>query len=220
MRIVLLGAPGAGKGTQAGILSERLDIPHISTGDIFRANIQKGTELGLKAKEFIDSGKLVPDDLTVSIVKDRLLENDCQRGFILDGFPRTIPQAESLDSELNSLGLRLDAVINLEIPDEVIVNRMKGRRVCARCGTPYHVITLKPKQEGICDVCGGPLIIRDDDKEETVRERLRVYYKNTEPLIGYYESKGILYNFDGTKDVEVTTGEIMSKLEQITGKTG
>ncbi|HAA25412.1 MAG TPA: adenylate kinase [Ruminiclostridium sp.] len=220
MRIVLLGAPGAGKGTQAGILSKRLNIPHISTGDIFRANIQKGTELGLKAKEFIDRGKLVPDDLTVSIVKDRLLKDDCQRGFILDGFPRTIPQAESLDNELSGLGIKLDAVINLEVPDEVIVRRMQGRRVCARCGKPYHVLTLKPKQEGICDVCGGPLIVRDDDKEETVRERLRVYYKNTEPLTGYYESKGILYNFDGTKDIEVTTGEIMSKLEQITGKTG
>ena len=215
MRIVLLGAPGAGKGTQAGVLSKKLDIPHISTGDIFRANIQNGTELGLKAKEFIDSGKLVPDDLTINIVKDRLLKRDCQKGFILDGFPRTIPQAESLDNELNGLGIKLDAAINLEVPDEVIVNRMKGRRVCGKCGKPYNIHTLKPKQEGVCDVCGGPLLIRDDDKEETVRERLRVYYKNTEPLIGYYDSKGILYNFDSTKDIGVTTGEIIDKLEQI-----
>jgi len=216
MRIVLLGAPGAGKGTQAVALSEKLDIPHISTGDIFRANVQDGTELGLKAKEYMDSGRLVPDDLTVSIVKDRLLKSDCQKGFILDGFPRTIPQAESLDNELNGLGIKLDAAINLEVPDEVIVRRMKNRRVCGSCGKPYNILTLKPKQEGVCDACGGPLIIRNDDKEETVRERLRVYYKNTEPLIGYYESKGILYNFDGTKDIEVTTGEIMSKLKQIT----
>ncbi|HEY8499234.1 MAG TPA: adenylate kinase [Clostridia bacterium] len=215
MRIVLLGAPGAGKGTQAGVLSKKLDIPHISTGDIFRANVQNGTELGLKAKEYMDSGKLVPDDLTISIVKDRLLKSDCQRGFILDGFPRTIPQAENLDNELNSLGIKLDAAINLEVPDEVIVRRMKNRRVCGECGKPYNILTLKPKREGICDVCGGHLLIRDDDREETVRERLRVYYKNTEPLIEYYDSKGILYNFDGTKDIEVTTGEIIEKLEQI-----
>jgi adenylate kinase len=216
MRIVLLGAPGAGKGTQAVALSKKLDIPHISTGDIFRANVQDGTELGLKAKEYMDSGRLVPDDLTVSIVKDRLLKSDCQKGFILDGFPRTIPQAESLDNELNGLGIKLDAAINLEVPDEVIVSRMKGRRVCGKCGKPYHILTLKPKLEGVCDVCGGPLLIRDDDKEETVRERLRIYYENTEPLIGYYKKKGILLNFDGTKDIGVTTGEIMSKLEQIT----
>ncbi len=214
MKMIMLGAPGAGKGTQAVNLSKELHIPHISTGDIFRANIREGTELGLKAKSFIDSGKLVPDDLTVSIVKSRLQEADCKNGFLLDGFPRTIPQAESLDEALESMGTKLDAVINLDVPDAVIIQRMAGRRVCKNCSKPYHTITIKPKVDGICDVCGGTLITRDDDKEETVRERLKTYYEKTEPLIGFYKAKGILLHFDGTKEIMETTKEIIEELKR------
>jgi len=212
MKLILLGAPGAGKGTQAVNLSQRLSIPHISTGDIFRANIKEGTELGKKAKEFIDRGLLVPDDLTVSIVKDRLQKPDCSKGFLLDGFPRTIPQAERLDEVLRDMGMELDAVINLDVPDEVIVRRMAGRRVCRNCGMAYHIVTNPPKSEGRCDSCGDELIIRDDDKEETVLERLRTYHEKTEPLIDYYEEKGLLLRFDGTKDIQETTNEIMDRL--------
>ncbi|AGC69574.1 adenylate kinase Adk [Thermoclostridium stercorarium subsp. stercorarium DSM 8532] len=212
MRLILLGAPGAGKGTQAVNLSQRLNIPHISTGDIFRANIKEGTELGKKAKEYIDQGLLVPDDLTVSIVKDRIQKPDCSNGFLLDGFPRTIPQAEQLDEVLKGMGLKLDAVINLEVPDEVIVKRMAGRRVCRRCGMAYHVVTNPPRVEGKCDSCGDELIIRDDDKEETVIERLKTYHEKTEPLIGYYKEKGLLLQFDGTKAILETTSEIMEAL--------
>ncbi len=209
-----MGAPGAGKGTQAINLSKELNIPHISTGDIFRMNIREGTELGRKAKSFIDSGLLVPDDLTVSIVKDRLMKDDCAYGFLLDGFPRTIPQAENLDASLSDTGLKLDAVINLNAPDEVIVRRMAGRRVCKGCGKPYHIVTLKPEKEGVCDECGCSLIIRDDDREETVRERLRTYYEKTAPLIDYYEDKGLLLHFDGTKKIMETTREIIEKLRR------
>ncbi|ANX02431.1 adenylate kinase [Thermoclostridium stercorarium subsp. leptospartum DSM 9219] len=212
MRLILLGAPGAGKGTQAVNLSQRLNIPHISTGDIFRANIKEGTELGKKAKEYIDQGLLVPDDLTVSIVKDRIQKPDCSNGFLLDGFPRTIPQAEQLDEVLKGMGLKLDAVINLEVPDEVIVKRMAGRRVCRRCGMAYHVVTNPPRVEGKCDSCGDELIIRDDDKEETVIERLKTYHEKTEPLIGYYKEKGLLLQFDGMKAILETTSEIMEAL--------
>lgn len=214
MRLILLGAPGAGKGTQAVNLSEKLHIPHISTGDIFRANIREGTELGLKAKSYIDAGNLVPDDLTVSIVKDRIQKADCNNGFLLDGFPRTIPQAESLETALESLNTKLDAVINLVVPDDVIVRRMAGRRVCKNCSRSYHVVTIPPKQEGICDSCAGPLIIRDDDREETVLERLKTYHEKTAPLIGFYEEKGLLLHFDGTKDILETTEEIMETLRK------
>lgn len=216
MRLILLGAPGAGKGTQAVKLSEKLHIPHISTGDIFRAHIREGTELGLKAKSYIDAGNLVPDDLTVSIVKDRIQKDDCSNGFLLDGFPRTIPQAEYLEEALKSLNQKLDAVINLVVPDEVIVRRMAGRRVCKNCGRSYHVVTIPPKQEGICDACAGPLIIRDDDREETVLERLNTYREKTAPLIDYYGTRGLLLNFDGTKEISETTDEITETL----GKQG
>lgn len=212
MRIILLGAPGAGKGTQAVNLSEKLNIPHISTGDIFRANIKEGTELGIKAKSFIDQGLLVPDELTVSIVKDRLLKDDCKNGFLLDGFPRTIPQAEQLDEALKGMGLKLNAVINLDVSDDVIVKRMAGRRVCKSCGRSYHIAANPPKSEGLCDFCGEKLFIRDDDKEETVLERLKTYYEKTEPLISHYSEKGLLLHFDGTKDIMETTNEIMEKL--------
>lgn len=212
MRLILLGAPGAGKGTQAVNLSKRLNIPHISTGDIFRANIKEGTELGRKVKQIIDQGMLVPDDLTVSIVKDRLKKDDCKNGFLLDGFPRTIPQAVQLDEVLREMGAELDAVINLNVPDEVIVRRMAGRRVCKGCGMSYHIVSNPPKSEGLCDVCSEELKIRDDDKEQTVLERLKAYYEKTEPLVEYYEKKGLLLHFDGTKDITETTEEIMDKL--------
>lgn len=212
MRLILLGAPGAGKGTQAVIISQKLNIPHISTGDIFRANIKEGTELGIKAKQYIDQGLLVPDDLTVSIVKDRIQKDDCKNGFLLDGFPRTIPQARQLDDALKNMDLKLDAVINLEVPDNIIVKRMAGRRVCKGCGMVYHVVNNPPKTEGICDSCGSELIIRDDDREETVLERLKVYHEQTETLIGYYSDKGLLMNFDGTKNIAETTSEIMASL--------
>lgn len=212
MRLILLGAPGAGKGTQAVIISQKLNIPHISTGDIFRANIKEGTELGIKAKQYIDQGLLVPDDLTVSIVKDRIQKDDCKNGFLLDGFPRTIPQAQQLDDALKNMDLKLDAVINLEVPDNIIVKRMAGRRVCKGCGMVYHVVNNPPKTEGICDSCGSELIIRDDDREETVLERLKVYHEQTETLIGYYSDKGLLLNFDGTKNIAETTSEIMASL--------
>lgn len=212
MRLILLGAPGAGKGTQAVNLSQKLNVPHISTGDIFRANIKEGTELGRKAKEFIDKGLLVPDDLTISIVKDRLQKADCKNGFLLDGFPRTIPQAEQLDGVLSNMGVKLDAVINLEVPDDVIVKRMAGRRVCRGCGMAYHVLSNPPKSEGICDSCGEALIIRDDDKEQTVLERLKTYHEKTAPLIDYYEKKDLLLRFDGTRGIMETTNEIMEKL--------
>lgn len=212
MRLILLGAPGAGKGTQAVNISQKLDIPHISTGDIFRANIKEGTELGKRAKQFIDQGLLVPDDLTISIVKDRLQKADCKEGFLLDGFPRTIPQAEQLDAVLKDMGVELDAVINLEVPDDVIVRRMAGRRVCRGCGMAYHISSNPPKTEGLCDYCGDELIVRDDDKEETVLERLKTYHEKTKPLIDYYKAKGLLLQFDGTKSIMETTNEIMERL--------
>jgi len=212
MRLILLGAPGAGKGTQAVSLSKELQIPHISTGDIFRANIREGTELGLKAKSYIDAGNLVPDELTVNIVKDRIRKDDCKNGFLLDGFPRTIPQAESLEAALESLNTKIDAVINLEVPDDVIVRRMAGRRVCKSCSRSYHVVTIPPKQEGVCDACGGQLIIRDDDREETVLERLKTYYEKTAPLIDFYQKRGLLLNFDGTKEIQETTREILETI--------
>ncbi len=212
MRIVLLGAPGAGKGTQAVNLSRMLSIPHVSTGEIFRENIRNGSKLGHEAKSYMDNGLLVPDELTVDIVKERLKEDDCKNGFLLDGFPRTIPQAESLDKVLKSLGTKLDIVVNLDVTDSVIVKRMAGRRVCGNCGECYHIATLPPKIDGICDNCGTKLIIRDDDKEETVLERLRVYYEKTMPLINYYEEKGLLLHFDGTKKIMETTNEIMENL--------
>lgn len=213
MRLILLGPPGAGKGTQAVVLSEELKIPHISTGDIFRANIKEGTPLGLLAKGYIDSGKLVPDDVTVDIVGSRINEEDCRNGFIMDGFPRTIPQAQLFDKMLEERNSAVDAVINITADDGVIIKRLSGRRVC-HCGRIYHVENNPPKTEGICDECGSKLYIRNDDKEETIRERLRTYREQTSPLIDYYQKKRLLLNFDGTKPKEETAREILDSLKK------
>ena len=203
MRIIMLGAPGAGKGTQAKKIAEKYQIPHISTGDIFRANIKNGTELGKKAKTYMDQGLLVPDELVCDLVVDRVKQEDCKNGYILDGFPRTIPQAESLDEALGQMGESLDYAINVDVPDEHIVNRMSGRRACVGCGATYHMVYAPTKKEGVCDVCGAELILRDDDKPETVQKRLSVYHEQTQPLIDYYKGKGILKDVDGTKDMDV-----------------
>jgi adenylate kinase len=209
MRMVLLGPPGAGKGTQAAGLSTILNIPHISTGDIFRENIKNGTELGKLAKSYIDAGKLVPDDVTLKIVEDRLKNEDCEDGFIMDGFPRTIPQAEMFDDMLKKLNTAIDIVVNIDVPEDVIIRRMSGRRMCS-CGRTYHVQNNPPKEEGVCDSCGGQLYIRDDDREETVLKRLRTYHEQTSPLIDYYENKGLLNNYDGTEPIEETTRKIVA----------
>ncbi|HIS06683.1 MAG TPA: adenylate kinase [Candidatus Choladocola avistercoris] len=203
MKIIMLGAPGAGKGTQAKKIAEKYQIPHISTGDIFRANIKNGTELGKKAKTYMDQGLLVPDELVCDLVVDRVKQEDCKNGYILDGFPRTIPQAESLDEALGQMGESLDYAINVDVPDEHIVNRMSGRRACVGCGATYHMVYAPTKKEGVCDVCGAELILRDDDKPETVQKRLSVYHEQTQPLIDYYKGKGILKDVDGTKDMDV-----------------
>ena len=201
MKIIMLGAPGAGKGTQAKQIAAKFSIPHISTGDIFRANIKENTELGKKAKEYMDQGLLVPDELTVDLVIDRLSQEDCQKGYILDGFPRTIPQAEVLDAALTELGDKIDFAIDVDVPDENIVRRMGGRRACVTCGATYHIEHVPPKAEGICDICGSELILRDDDKPETVSNRLKVYHDQTQPLIDFYTKKGVLKSVDGTVDM-------------------
>ena len=208
MKIIMLGAPGAGKGTQAKMIAEKYKVPHVSTGDIFRANIKNGTELGKKAKEYMDKGQLVPDELTVEILLDRVAQEDCKNGYVLDGFPRTIPQAAVLDKELTKLGDKVDYAINVDVPDENIVRRMSGRRACLKCGATYHIEHIPPKQEGICDVCGSELVQRDDDKPETVQNRLSVYHEQTQPLIDYYNAKGILKSVDGTKDMQEVFSEI------------
>jgi len=200
MKIIMLGAPGAGKGTQAKMIADKYSIPHISTGDIFRANIKNGTELGMEAKKYMDKGQLVPDELTVRILLDRVAKDDCRNGYVLDGFPRTIPQAEVLDSELTKIGDKIDYAIDVDVPDENIVNRMSGRRACVSCGATYHIIHIPPKQQGICDKCGSELILRDDDAPETVIKRLNVYHEQTQPLIDFYSKKGILKTVDGTVD--------------------
>ncbi len=202
MKIIMLGAPGAGKGTQAKKIAEKYGIPHISTGDIFRANIKNGTELGKKAKTYMDEGLLVPDELVVDLVVDRVQQEDCKNGYVLDGFPRTIPQAEALDKALAELGEKMDYAINVEVPDENIVNRMSGRRACVGCGATYHIVHAPTKVENICDTCGGELILRDDDKPETVLKRLGVYHEQTQPLIQYYTDKDILVEVDGTVDLK------------------
>jgi adenylate kinase len=212
MRLVLLGAPGAGKGTQADVLKEKFGIPHISTGDIFRSNIKNNTELGKKAKEYIDKGLLVPDEVTVNIVKSRIQEEDCKEGFILDGFPRTIPQAEFLDKILSELKITLDYVLNIHVPDESLVNRLSGRRVCQGCGKSYHVIYNPPSKENTCGECGGNIIQRDDDKEETVLNRLKTYHQQTAPLIEYYKNQGKLVTAIGQEEIEDTTKEVMKAL--------
>ena len=202
MKIIMLGAPGAGKGTQAKMIADKYGVPHISTGDIFRANIKNGTELGMEAKKYMDQGLLVPDELTVRILLDRVAQDDCKNGYVLDGFPRTIPQAEVLDSELTKLGDHIDYAINVDVPDENIVKRMSGRRACLTCGATYHIEHVPPKKEGICDVCGSELVLRDDDKPETVKNRLSVYHEQTQPLIDFYTEKGVLKTVDGTVPME------------------
>ena len=212
MKIIMLGAPGAGKGTQAKKIASKYSIPHISTGDIFRANIKNGTELGKKAKTYMDQGLLVPDELVVDLVVDRVAADDCANGYVLDGFPRTIPQAEALDAALEKIGEAMDYAINVEVPDENIVKRMSGRRACVACGATYHIEHIPPKTEGICDTCGKELILRDDDKPETVLKRLNVYHEQTQPLIDYYTGKGILKEVDGTKDMSEVFDEIVEIL--------
>ena len=202
MKIVMLGAPGAGKGTQAKKISAKYNIPHISTGDIFRANIKEGTELGKKAKEYMDQGLLVPDELVLDLIVDRLGKDDCKKGYVLDGFPRTIPQAEALEKALGEQGEKIDYALNIDVPDENIINRMSGRRACVGCGATYHLVYAPTKVEGVCDVCGKNLILRDDDKPETVKKRLSVYHEQTKPLIDYYENAGTLRTLDGTIDIE------------------
>ena len=202
MKIIMLGAPGAGKGTQAKQIAGNYSIPHISTGDIFRANIKNGTELGKKAKEYMDQGLLVPDELTCDLVMDRIQQDDCKNGFVLDGFPRTIPQAEALDAALTKIGEKMDYAIDVDVPDENIVSRMSGRRACLDCGATYHIVSLPPKTEGKCDHCGSDLVLRDDDKPETVQKRLTVYHEQTQPLIDYYKNQGILKSVDGTQPME------------------
>ena len=212
MKIIMLGAPGAGKGTQAKRIAEKYHIPHISTGDIFRANIKEGTELGKKAKNYMDQGLLVPDELVVDLVADRIQKDDCKDGFILDGFPRTIPQAESLDAALAKMGETMDYAIDVDVPDEDIVTRMGGRRACVGCGATYHVQFNPTKQDGICDSCGERLILRDDDKPETVQKRLDVYHEQTQPLIEYYRKAGILKTVDGTLEMDDVFAAIASIL--------
>ena len=213
MKLIMLGAPGAGKGTQAKKIAEKYHIPHISTGDIFRANIKEGTKLGEEAKQYMDQGLLVPDELTVKILLDRVAKEDCRNGYVLDGFPRTIPQAEVLDQALNGLGDKIDYAIDVNVPDENIIKRMSGRRACLSCGATYHVEHIPPQKEGICDTCGEKLVLRDDDKPETVQNRLHVYHEQTQPLIDFYTQKGILKAVDGTKDMEAVFHSIVSILE-------
>ena len=212
MKIIMLGAPGAGKGTQAKMIAEKYSIPHVSTGDIFRANIKNGTELGKEAKKYMDQGLLVPDELTVKILLDRVAQDDCKNGYVLDGFPRTIPQAEVLDKALSDLGDAIDYAINVDVPDENIVKRMSGRRACLACGATYHIEHIPPKKEGICDVCGQGLVLRDDDKPETVLNRLKVYHDQTQPLIDFYTAKGVLKSVDGTVDMQDVFCAIVSIL--------
>ena len=214
MKIIMLGAPGAGKGTQAKKIASKYNIPHISTGDIFRANIKNNTELGQKAKVYMDKGEYVPDELVVELIMDRFKEADCKNGYVLDGFPRTIPQAEALDKALSANGEQIDFAINVFVPDENIIKRMSGRRACVGCGATYHIQYNPTKEEGVCDVCGEGLILREDDKPEIVQNRLTVYHEKTQPLIDYYTSKDILVEVDGTKDME----EVFSDIVNVLGK--
>lgn len=214
LRAVLLGPPGAGKGTQAVRLVEKYEIPHISTGDIFRKNIKEGTELGKKAQEYMNAGALVPDELVVDLVKDRLQQDDCKNGFLLDGFPRTIFQAEKLDEFLSESNQKMDIVINLKVEKEALIKRLTGRRVCKDCGASYHIVNIPPKKEGVCDICGGELIQRKDDNIETVENRINVYEEQTAPLIGYYKEAGSLVDFDG----EASLDEVFDAIIQAIGE--
>lgn len=213
MKIIMLGAPGAGKGTQAKKIAEKYGIPHISTGDIFRANIKNNTELGKKAKEYMDQGLLVPDELTLELIMDRFKQPDCKNGYVLDGFPRTIPQAEALTKALAENSEKIDFAVNVEVPDESIVERMSGRRACLNCGGTYHIIFNPSKKEGICDKCSSELVLRDDDKPETVSKRLKVYHDQTQPLIDYYRGQNVLREVDGTKEVSEVFDGIINILE-------
>lgn len=213
MKIIMLGAPGAGKGTQAKMIADKYGIPHISTGDIFRANIKEGTELGKKAKGYMDAGELVPDELVVDLVVDRLTWDDAQKGYVLDGFPRTIPQAEALTKALAQNGEKIDYAVDIEVPDENIIERMSGRRACLSCGATYHIVTIPPKKEGVCDKCGEALVLRDDDKAETVANRLNVYHEQTQPLIDYYTKEGSLAEVDGTMEMN----EVFKAIADILG---
>lgn len=213
MKIIMLGGPGAGKGTQAKKIAEAYKIPHISTGDIFRANIKAGTELGKKAKGYMDQGLLVPDELVVDLVVDRIGQEDAKNGYVLDGFPRTIPQAEALDKALKQISETIDYAIDVEVPDQVIINRMSGRRACIGCGGTFHIEFNPPKSEGKCDLCGGELILRDDDKPETVKKRLDVYHEQTQPLIDYYTNQKLLVEVDGTKEV----AQVFDAIQKILG---
>ncbi|WP_138204910.1 adenylate kinase [Haloimpatiens lingqiaonensis] len=212
MKIILLGPPGAGKGTQAKSISDKYSIPHISTGDIFRKNISEKTPLGVKAKEYMDKGLLVPDELTIDLVKDRLSQEDCKKGFLLDGFPRTVKQAEALDEFINDKGEKIDTALLIEVPRELILERMTGRRVCPSCGASYHIKFNPPKNEGKCGICGADLIQRKDDNEETVMDRLDVYDKQTQPLIAYYKSQNVLSIVDGTLAIDKVFEDICSVL--------
>jgi len=209
MKIIMLGAPGAGKGTQAEIISKKLNIPTISTGNILRAAVKNGTPVGLKAKEYMDAGKLVPDEVIIGIIAERLAESDCANGYILDGVPRTIAQAEALEAA----GIVFDNVISIEISDETIIDRMSGRRACVACGATFHVVSAPPQVEGICDKCGAPLVLRDDDKPETVKNRLAVYHKETEPLKDFYKARGVLKSVDNQPTIEATTKVVEAALE-------
>lgn len=209
MKLILLGAPGAGKGTQAEVICDYLSIPAISTGNIIREALKNGTEMGLKARSYMDEGKLVPDDVVIGIIKERLSEDDCENGFVLDGFPRTIPQAEALDA----MGIEIDKVIDIEVPDEKIVERMSGRRVCPVCGASFHLLYRKPEKDGICDKCSAELIQRKDDESETVASRLKVYHEQTEPLKDYYKAKGKLAIVEGQEEVSDTTRLTLKALE-------
>ena len=214
MKIIMLGAPGAGKGTQAKMIADKYSVPHISTGDIFRAIIKNGTELGQEAKKYMDQGLLVPDELTVKILLDRVANEDCKNGYVLDGFPRTIPQAEVLDKALTELSDKIDYAINVDVPDENIIKRMSGRRACLACGATYHIEHVPPVQEGICDRCGKELVLRDDDQPETVKNRLNVYHEQTQPLIDFYTNKGVLKTVDGTVDMK----DVFSAIVNILGE--
>ena len=214
MNIIFLGPPGAGKGTQAKVLVEKYVIPQISTGDMLREHVAKGTELGLKAKEYMEKGQLVPDEIILSMVKERLSQDDAQKGFILDGFPRTVAQAEALDKLLEEMGKKIEYVLALIVPDEELVTRLTGRRTCKNCGMMYHIKFKPPKVEGKCDACGGELYQRPDDNEETVRNRLKVYHEQTAPLIEYYRKKGVLFEVDGNKSIEEITQQLINILEK------
>lgn len=209
-----MGPPGAGKGTQAEKLIKQLDITHISTGDMFRNAIKEGTEMGKKAKEFIDQGNLVPDEVVVGMVKDRLSQSDCEKGFLLDGFPRTLDQAKALDQTLASLGIKLDGVVNISVPREKLMERLTGRRICRDCGASFHVIFNKPKEEGKCDSCGGELYQRSDDNEESVGKRLDVYTQETQPLIDYYKEKGLLADINGDQEITSVLNDILAALKK------